>query len=271
MLLFEMRIEFLKYVELYRAKDTLRFYHDHLDVIVDFLGNIDSSELNKVMLEDFIRWQKSKVCNGTINKRLTALKTMFNHLNILNQDLFYIKNLTHYQIAYDCFYGNDLKKLINYINSSSLSSESKLILSLFLETGIRLNEIICIKVENINFEHRTIKLISTKNKKIRYVCYGDLTAEYISLFKSRCYLISLKKTGIQSLMRRVTNKVGFKIHSHMFRHTYASILNINDSNLYYIMQCMGHSSLDMTARYIHSNLIIQKKKYDQFFNIENYI
>lgn len=128
-----------------------------------------------------------------------------------------------------------------------------------------------IRVENIDYEQRLIKLINTKNKKIRYACYGALTAKYIQKLSDRkIYLIKLKKSGIQSLMRRVSLKLGIKIHSHMFRHTYASVLNVNDSNMYFIMQSLGHCSLDMTAKYIHSDVNLQKKKYDRFFKIDNY-
>lgn len=271
MLLFDMKKEFYNYIEIYRSSETVSFYHDHLDVIINFIGNVDSSELNKQMLEDFIRFEKQKVSNGTINKRLTALKTMFNHFNILNEDLFYTKNLKHNQNSYECFYGKDLKRLIDYVEKNEMKLEHKLIIMILLETGIRLNELVNITIENINFDQRMIKLINTKNKKIRYACYGELTAKYIDNYKDETlFLIKMKVSGIKSFMRRLSNKLGFKIHTHMFRHTYASVLNINDSNMYYIMQCLGHSSLDMTARYIHADSNLQKKKYDQFFKIENY-
>lgn len=272
MLLFEMKKKFFNYIEVYRSCETVSFYHDHLDVIIEYIGNIDSDDLSIKHLESFIKSQKNKVCNGTINKRLTALKTMFNYCKIINSDLFYMKNLKYSQNSFNCINGKNLKELLNYVNNRINNIEHKLIIFLFLETGIRLNEIVNILIENIDFDERVIKLVNTKNKKIRYVCYGELTAKYICDFKlNKGYLIKLKKSGIQSLMRRLSNNIGFKIHSHMFRHTYASILNVNDSNLYYIMQGLGHSSLDMTKKYIHSDYNLQKKKYDKFFKIENYI
>lgn len=141
-----------------------------------------------------------------------------------------------------------------------------LILQLFLETGIRLSELINIKVNHINLDAQEIKVLG-KRKKFRLVPFSfQLKGQIIELTSKnpdvRCeYLFqtSKGKKVYPSLVYRMVNAklsnltTQNKKSPHVLRHTFATNMLNNGAELNSIKELLGHSSLSATQIYAHNS------------------
>lgn len=258
MFLEEMKESYLSYVELYLADGTYRCYKNHLEYILNYLSNNDlvsSEDINNKNLTKFIINQhKQGVKNSTINKRLKVLKLMFKYCNVDNEIL-NLKNLKESYTTFTVLSESELNDLVNYLNSDSLSLQNKLIISLFIDTGMRLNELLNINIKNINFNNNSILLDITKTNESRIVPFTLATKQLLLEYLDSCnteLLFNVTFYAIESLFRRIKKKLKLnKFHPHMLRHGLSTKLNNNGVSLFVIQKIMGHKNVSTTQRYIH--------------------
>ena len=136
-----------------------------------------------------------------------------------------------------------------------------------------------IKRENINLSDNSILLIITKTDVERFVFFDKYTAELIKEYlKFECnseyllfnFLRNEKYTyrSCVCFLNKMKKDLNIKkLHPHMFRHTFASNLVLNEAPLFMIQKLLGHSSIRTTEIYVHLNNDNLKKCYDKYFNI----
>lgn len=248
---------FLRDILIYKKLDTYRFYFSHCKNIELLLGNIDIENINKVVIDDFIIKQKNnKLTNSTINKRLMILRQILKRNNL---DYSFIPHLKEVEKNFNYLNFFQVKRLLDYIHKSDLKLQNKLILRLFLDTGCRLTELLNIKIYNIDFANNCILLEQTKTDKERYVFFTDdvkinYLIPYLDGYNDVCAnLFNINKNGVQAIFYRANKHLKFKHFSpHVLRHTYATILVNNNTNLEFIRNTLGHRDLSTTKRYLHS-------------------
>lgn len=248
--------KYLCYVKTFTSSENYRFVYSHLNIIIKFF---DDKEVNYSNLCAFVLDQKQKnVSNSTINKRIRCLKQMYKFSQIDNLDLIDFKKLKETETTFDCLDTKQVNILVDYIKYSKLSLQNKLILSLFLDSGCRLSELLSINVLNLNLNFNYILLEKTKTSKERYILFTEETKEnymipYLKTLK-KSVLFDIKKSAIRSLFERTKKQLHFsKFHPHMLRHTYATILVNNNTNLEFIRLTLGHTNLKTTQRYLRYN------------------
>ena len=272
----EMKNLYLENIKLNLANATYKFYNSHLNYIFKYFKNqniIEHEDLDKEIIYNFITFQKEhNVKNATINKRIMCLKNMFKFNCIKNETLLDLKKFKEEINTFNTLNKIELENLINYLNSNKLKEQNKLIIYLLIDTGIRLNELLHIKISNINFTNNTILLEITKTHRIRVVPFTEATAfllkDYIdnNSFEND-YLINLSKSGVESLFQRIKDKLNLnKFHPHMLRHTLATKLHRNSVSLIIIQKIMGHTNVSTTQRYIHINIDDIVNTYNQVMN-----
>ncbi len=143
----------------------------------------------------------------------------------------------------------------------------KLIVQSLLHTGCRYGEICELKVGNFNPDNERLFLETTKNGKPRHV---RLTDEGTAFFKEQCKGRNPAEPMFTHMdgeckgkpwgpghqeqrMRKACKKAGIvpRISIHGLRHTYASLLVLNNVSLQAVSELLGHSSTRMTQRYAH--------------------
>lgn len=257
----EMQNSFFDYAKITFAEGTFKFYKSHLNYIICYFNNneiYDSEQINLIVINNFILYEKSKkVSNATINKRILVLKLIFKYFKVENEILTFRK-LKEDKNTFSALTNEELNRLNNYLNSNFISIQNKLIIMLFIDTGIRLSEIVSIKVKNINFTNNTIYLDTTKSKKSRIVPFTESTSYLLKKYIDNVdteKLFNLTTSGIGSLFCRIQKKLGFnKFHPHMLRHTLCSRLHNNGVSILIIQKIMGHSDVSTTQRYAHFDL-----------------
>ncbi|TRO63296.1 site-specific tyrosine recombinase XerD [Christiangramia sabulilitoris] len=136
--------------------------------------------------------------------------------------------------------------------------------------GLRVSELINLKLSDLFFEEGFIK-VTGKGDKQRFVPISEYTIKYIKIYKDQVRInqnikpeatdtLFLNRRGnkltramIFTIVRRLTEAAGIhkKISPHTFRHSFATHLLENGADLRAIQQMLGHESITTTEVYVH--------------------
>ncbi len=162
---------------------------------------------------------------------------------------------------------------------NKVKQRNYIIFRLFRETGLRLSELLHLKVSDFNFQRNTIHVKKTKTNVERYVFFSqetkDLLIVYIQSAKLDYYLFIdfltgdiLKGDSIETMCKRLRRVLEIKIsiNPHKWRHTFASNFVKQNGNMEVLRQIMGHASLKTTQKYLHINVDDLHKEYFRLYN-----
>jgi len=273
---------YTKYVKVTRSEGTLRYLNGKTGIIIRYLGDIECSKIDKFVILNFINDQKERndnISNRTLNKYVGTIRQVLKYSCdiVLNFDNLPVNNKVIETIP---------DHVINLIFNYYENNQSNIILQrnytmfrLFNETGIRLNELLNLKVNDIDLNNRSIKLRKTKTNNERYVFYSDKTnvilTKYIVTAKLIDYIFIdfitgdiLKDYSIESISQRLQKKLDIKqsITPHKWRHTFATRYTNKNGNMEVLRQILGHSSLKTTQKYLHVNKDALQKEYRRIFD-----
>lgn len=142
-------------------------------------------------------------------------------------------------------------------------------------TGVRVTELLHIKIEDIKWETRQITIRKGKGNKSRLVLFSHACAvrleRYIETRKyTGDYLFSNKRGQpissdlVQTNFRQYSKTLGFKVSPHTLRHTFAANLAEKGMDFTCIQELLGHSNINSTRIYTRLMNPERKKKYDQY-------
>ncbi|WP_027375989.1 site-specific tyrosine recombinase XerD [Kaistella palustris] len=165
----------------------------------------------------------------------------------------------------------DVERIINAIDiTADLGKRNRCMIEVLYGCGLRVSELIDLKISNINFKELYLK-VEGKGDKSRFVPLAAYTSslikDYIHEVRSK-YKINKKCEDILFLnsrgsamsrvivfiiIKELTEKAGInkKISPHTFRHSFATHLLQNGADLRYIQEMLGHSSITTTEIYTH--------------------
>tara|TARA_B100001769_G_C22100076_1_gene593751 strand:- start:678 stop:1568 length:891 start_codon:yes stop_codon:yes gene_type:complete len=172
-------------------------------------------------------------------------------------------------------------KLIDIKDDSFLGIRDRAILELFYSSGLRLSELVDLKIDNINFKDGTITVIGKGNKE-RVVPVGSYALKaiknWLDLRKtikdeiSKNSVIFLSKNGQKLTTRAVQYRLKFwaikqgipeNIHPHLLRHSFASHLLQSSQDLRAVQELLGHENISTTQIYTHLDFQHLSKIYDK--------
>jgi site-specific recombinase XerD len=147
-------------------------------------------------------------------------------------------------------------------NAKFLGSRNRAIVLVLLDAGVRLSELIGMKLEDVNTLNGNIRVMG-KGSKERVVRIGKVAQKAVWRYLMHCPDNStdelwlneegrpLSGDGIQCLVRRLKKRAGVKGSGsvHRFRHTFALNFLRADKNVFNLQYLLGHSDLDMVRRY----------------------
>lgn len=139
------------------------------------------------------------------------------------------------------------------------------IFSLFLATGIRVSELVGLKLEHVDLGTQLIKVRRKGNREQSVPLNDEITIILKQYIKNRpdvdCeyVFISKKKSGIQAntlycLSKKYLKLAGIKKNKHglhLYRHTFLSTLLANNVHPVFLQTLSGHKSFQSTSRYLH--------------------
>nr|WP_299172118.1 site-specific tyrosine recombinase XerD [uncultured Allomuricauda sp.] len=167
----------------------------------------------------------------------------------------------------------EINALIEAIDLSKPEGErNRAILETLYGCGLRVSELINLKLSDLFFDEDFIKVTGKGNKQ-RFVPISAVNKKYINIYKNEIRVhipvqkehldfLFLNRRGKQltramifTIIKRLAEKIGQKknISPHTFRHSFATHLLENGADLRAIQQMLGHSSITTTEIYMHVN------------------
>ena len=130
------------------------------------------------------------------------------------------------------------------------------IVSLMFDSGLRLSEICTIQTDDLDWSTNTLRVVVKGNKEAKAAFTsrtGQLLQAYIANnTDSSDTLFGMKPRGVQDMLSRMSNQLGFPCNAHSFRRGFACNLHRKGVSTLSIMHLGRWSSLDMVARYCSS-------------------
>ena len=154
---------------------------------------------------------------------------------------------------------DEVMSLINAPDTSSLEGlRNKMIFELLYSEGLRVSELINIKLADINFNEGMIKILGKGNKE-RYIPVPKRTLALVQLYVSsngngkNLLLINLSVVRVFQIVKEYAKKIGLtkKISPHTLRHTFATHLLDGGADLKVVQELLGHTSIATTQIYTH--------------------
>ena len=246
-----------------------------------FFGFCDKN-LTDVSSHDVKSWMAAMLSNGhspgTIRVRLASLKAFFSYCaeeGVVTKDATIgIKGPKIKVLALSTLPSPTFFKLQEATKSST---RERAILEVLYSTGVRVSELIAIKMEDIYWDLNAILIETAKNNRQRFVLFNNECSIWLQnylagrkdtspyLFVTHHYK-KFTRQGVNKLLRLVANKAKLteRIYPHLFRHTFATKLADKGASLPVISDLMGHVNPKSTQSYIHRSERSRKNDYDKY-------
>lgn len=279
-------LEYIKVVRKYSEK-TIESYRDDLIEYNEFLGNNFTSilKIDKNTVNKYLKYLYERNLNkNSICRKLSSIRGLYNYLvreEVLEDNPFNSVTNPKKELYLPKFLNeNDLNKLFEACSDNNhINQRDNLIIELLYATGLRVSELVNIKIKDIDTSEKTIKVLG-KGSKERMVIYNNHTSEALKKYledgyhefnkKNSGYLI-LNKNGdklsdryVRNIINKLVRKAGLniKISPHTIRHTFATDMLEEGADLVTVKELLGHESLNTTSIYTHITNEQIKKTYN---------
>jgi len=266
-------LDYLNYEKNY-SKDTIISYEKDIKEYVLYLSDNDKKVLNIKYkdIKDYLAFLNNKENNSaTISRKISSLRSFYKFLvsegKIDNNPFLSVKLPKKEKRLPRFFNYSELEELFEIPDlTTPLGQRDRLILEMLYGTGVRVSELVSIKVSDIR--GREIKILGKGNKE-RYVEFGDYADEILQLYLNDGYK-KLNKTsseylflnknhtqltdrGVRFLLDKIITETSINknISPHMLRHSFATHLLNEGCDLLSVQQLLGHESLSATSIYTH--------------------
>lgn len=266
--------------------------HDFSDEELNAL-EIDVSSIDLLLLKSYVAdlFEKQKLdikkarkfSNRSISRKISVLKSFFKYL--------YKKGYVKSNIATGLGFPklekklpsylsmNEINQLLDRVGSDEMSFINKAIIEVFYSTGIRLSELINIKIDDVNFSNNTVKVMG-KGSKQRIVPFGSKAETAVKNYMQIREIININKLDLlfmskkgkklyaaevrKMVKKNLSTVTNIKKNSpHVLRHSFATHLLDNGADIRAVKDLLGHENLSTTQVYTHVNPEKLKKVYKQ--------
>lgn len=270
-------IKFLKYLKIEKNYSNLTIinYGKDLKIFLKFLEENKINNYNQInyqLIRKFLEFlYDENYEKKTIARHISSLRSFFKYLlkeNIIKENpMILISNPKLDKKLPKYLYYEQIEQILSIPDRSTpLGMRDLTILELLYSTGVRVSELVNIKIEDIDFNERTIKILGKGNKE-RIVLYSKVLSNYLKDYLEKrntfnpnhSYLFinkfgnKLTDRGVRTIIDNILKKgmVDFHISPHMIRHTFATHLLDNGADLKCVQELLGHKNLSTTQIYTH--------------------
>lgn len=296
--------EFYNYLrfELNLSLNTIKSYIFDVNLFMNFLAkeNIEINDVDKNIIRNFMNerlehttYRGNLESERSLSRRISSLKKFFKFLHtkgfVSNNPFLGISLPKKRNKNPDVLYESQIQKLLelNRERTDKLASRDQALLELMYCSGLRCSEVVNLSITQIDFPQRTI-IVKGKGNKERVVPFSETCKSYLLDYaknlrrelekeageRSQYFFLNSKgkpltTRGLEYIMVTIIKKtglsLGFNLHPHALRHSFATSLLENGADLRIIQELLGHSSINTTQIYTHVSKENLKNQYNEFF------
>ncbi len=266
------------------SNSTIKTYQNEF---LQLLQSINTYPVQNLKPDDLRRYLLKCIEEGlkenTIHSRLNALKFYYEQVLKKEKFFFEIPRPKKPILLPKLLNENELSRLFNAIQNK----KHKAMLFTAYSAGLRVSEVVNLKLQDIDSKRMQIFIQRSKGKKDRYVNLSpvllDILRQYVKLYKPapELYLFESEQTGtcyptrtIQQIFSVAKTKAGInkEVGVHSLRHSFATHLLDKGTDIKYIKDILGHFSIKTTERYLHvsnKQLVNIVSPFDSLWEKEN--
>ena len=281
--------EFLRYLLIDRgySNNTIESYRRDLEKFLEFNKNKDINNISNEDLKKYIKHLNNENLNEkSIARNISSLKSFYKFL-VINKyidnnvsDVLYLPKVK--KSLPNILTEDEILKLLDIKLIDNFSYRNKAMLELMYATGIRVSELINLKLQDIDLNQDIIRTFG-KGSKERVIPIGDYAREYLekyileyrgSMLKKEIseYLFlnnhgkQMTRQGFFKLIKKIAKekRINKELSPHTLRHSFASHLLKYGADLRTIQELLGHSDISTTQIYTHITNEELKKNYNEF-------
>jgi integrase/recombinase XerD len=253
--------DFFKYLQGKRfSSQTLKSYTYLVAEFLHFNKNIQIEKIRDI--EIFLE--------TVYIEKQASISTQRQFISAINHYLIFIK--ANFTLDFKSFAPKKDKKLPNVLSKEEIilliqvtkNLKHRLCIALLYSSGLRIGELLKLKIEDIDFYRKALKISMGKGRKDRFVPLANsllpMLQNYLNTYKPKTYLIEndtlnsqYAATSVRSFLNQNLKKAGIlkKVTPHTLRHSYATHLLENGTDIRYIQTLLGHSKPETTMIYTH--------------------
>ncbi len=262
------RLELVKTIELLTLKaysnSTIKTYRNELAVFFRALGSTSAIDLTEEQLKRYLLHchEKLRLSENTLHSRMNAMK--FYYEQVLKRQRFFwdIPRPKRPMQLPKLLNEDELARLFNALTNK----KHKAMLFTAYSAGLRVSEIVNLRLVDIDSVRMQIFVRKAKGKKDRYVNLSpvllDILRSYIRdyhpcpkefLFESEQTFTAYPVRTVQQIFSNAKNKAGIRkeVGVHSLRHSFATQLLDKGTDIRYIKDLLGHFNIKTTERYLH--------------------
>lgn len=271
---------FITYLEVEKSYSfyTIKNYQEDLKSFMAFLSkeNIDHlKDIDFRVIRLYLKTLYDKnYAKKTISRHISSLRSFYKYLlkegKTKSNPMILITNPKQDKLLPSFLYYNELEKLLKLPNQKEpIGQRDALALEMLYSTGIRVSELVSIKVNDIHSFDNKIRIIGKGNKE-RFVLFGGVCRKLLDLYindgrnkilkgNQNQYLFlndngnKISTRGIEYIVDKVVKLSGLQTHisPHTLRHTFATHMLNEGADLKSVQELLGHENLSSTQIYTH--------------------
>lgn len=268
-------INYLRDIKNYSEKTILAYYDD----LVEYHAFLDSKFTNIIevkyeVIKEYLEYLYSRnLTKSSISRKLSSIRGLYNYLIKEGiTDTNYFERITNPKKDLHLpkfLKEEELNKIFSVCSENTpIEKRNTLIIELLYATGLRVSELVNIKLTDIDQKEKVIKVLG-KGSKERLVLYNNHTSKAMTAYLQDGYnylnkinsgYLILNKNGtklseryVRNIINDLVRKAGLdiKISPHTIRHTFATDMLQAGSDLMTVKELLGHESLNTTSIYTH--------------------
>lgn len=218
-------------------------------------------ELSQDQLEEYLFYlhQQDQPSMSSFKHLVYGLRTMFSMFK--NEELFLsLPTISQSKALPEVFSQQEIRRILK----TPKLLKHRVLFSLIYDCGLRISEVINLKITDVDFDRRQVHIRESKCKKDRYVPISSIALRGLSLYfetsSPREWLFNgkirgqqISRQGIRYAFRAAIRKTGIKkdVCIHTLRHTYATHLIEMGLDIMSVKKQLGHAQLRTTLMYLH--------------------
>ena len=278
--------KYLSYLKVVKKDSdyTISSYRNDLMDLYDF--NTDILNLSNKDVSDYLEYMYGRGLNrNSIARKISSIRGFYQYLQgegiIKNNPFKEVLSPKRAESLPKYVKNSDIEKMfLCFDKEMALGQRNALIVEMLYATGVRIGELINIRLGDINKYNRTIKIVG-KGRKERMAIYGSYCEDALELYLSdgrrelevngKSDYLFLNKNGgrlsdryIRKIIDDVVRKceIDYHVSPHTLRHTFATDMLNNGADLMTVKELLGHSSVNTTGIYTHVSNEQLKKVYE---------